>query len=409
MKKKLSIMLLIGISIGIISSSCKPKNPEKPPESDQPNEPVVIAGDDPTMPLLPDCKEGFEAPQPISPNNEIIDPDPPYVFNWSIPCIPEFYHFAVWLPGDPDQYAILAEFSSDTPEYTSDVQLKQLELGTSYQWALSAFSDGEWESGGGKGSFTIGPVCAPETLVAPTLISPSNGAFDNGKGWGNTHEVHVTISYPIDGCTPEWYEIDLSLNPEFTGEDAWNVGAPGAYTTIDANGLYLIEDDTNELDNCTIYYWRAWAVAENTTGPISVTYNFQTNFEDDCLPASDFKAIENANCRSNPWINGNEVGFLPQGETATLLGLNEEASWGFFRLLNERECWVHMSAVEIQPPGSMFNPLFYPVIEHDPPPDSTGETPGSTSSCAQITDTRTCESTSGCAWDSRANSCKAKS
>jgi hypothetical protein len=405
MKRKFYVILLLSISIGLISSSCKPKSPENSPESDQPEEPVVIAGNDPTMPLLPNCEEGFDAPQPTSPNNEIIAAAPPYLFKWSISCIPEFYNFGVYIPGNPDEYAILAEFSSNTAEYTSD---GQLEPATSYKWAISAFSDNEYQVEDIQGSFTTGPVCASEALVAPSLVSPTNGAFESGKGLGNTHEVHTIISYPIEECIPEWYEIDLSLNPEFTGDDSWNVGSPGAYTYVDENGLHLIEDDTNDLDNCTIYYWRAWAVVGNTPGPVSETYNFYTNFDDDCLPVSDFKAIKNANCRSNPWINGNEVGLLSANETASLLGLNEDASWGFFRLKNDRECWVHMSAVEIQPPDSIFNSLLYPVVAHDPPPEGTGETPGSTSSCSAISDTRTCEANSACSWDSRANACKDK-
>ena len=63
-----------------------------------------------------------------------------------------------------------------------------------------------------QATFTTGPVCDPQVLVAPTLISPENGAYESGKGWGNTHEVHTIISYSLDTCTPEGYEIDLSLN-----------------------------------------------------------------------------------------------------------------------------------------------------------------------------------------------------
>ncbi|MBT7190789.1 MAG: hypothetical protein HN916_11400 [Anaerolineae bacterium] len=377
MKKKLSIILLLSISIGVISTGCKPKSPEQIPEADQPEEPVVIVGSDPTKPLLPDCEKDFETPVIISPtNNEIIDPTPPYTFTWSIACIPNRYNFGVFLPIFPagstqngiQEAAILAEFSSDAPEYTSN---KELEPATSYVWGIAAIANnGDVGSAEITGFFTTGPVCAPDALVAPSLISPANGAFENGKGWGNTHEVHITISYPIEDCIPEWYEIDLSLNSDFTGDDAWNVGFPGAYTYLGDNGLHLIEDDTNDLDNCLIYYWRAWAVAGDISGPVSETYNFQTNFEDDCLPASDFKGIKNANCRNNPWLSGNEIGMLAMDDIATLLGLNGDASWGFFRLKNERECWVHMSAVEIQPPDSVFNPLLYPVIEHDPLPES---------------------------------------
>ncbi len=121
-------------------------------------------------------------------------------------------------------------------------------------------------------------------------------------------------------------------------------------------------------------------------------------------------AIKNANCRSNPWINGNEVDFLPMGETATLLGLNEDASWGFFKLMNKRECWVYMGAVEMQPPGTVLDPSMFSVIAHGPKPADAPapEESAPTSSCSQISDTRTCESNSACSWDTRANACKDK-
>ncbi len=124
-------------------------------------------------------------------------------------------------------------------------------------------------------------------------------------------------------------------------------------------------------------------------------------------------AIKNANCRSNPWVNGNYVGFLAMGETATLLGLNEDASWGFLKLMSAMECWVHMGAIELQPPGSVLDPSMFSVIAHKPKPEDAPvapapEAPAPTSSCSQITDPRICESNSECSWDPRANACKDK-
>ena len=123
----------------------------------------------------------------------------------------------------------------------------------------------------------------------------------------------------------------------------------------------------------------------------------------------EFRGLMNANCRSNPWVLNNEVGFLPEGGIAILLGLNQDASWGFFKLMNDRECWVIMSAVEQQPPGSTLDPSLYPVIAHDSQPEPTEESaPPPASSCSQITDPRKCEAESACYWNKDANACKAK-
>jgi len=62
------------------------------------------------------------------------------------------------------------------------------------------------------------------------------------------------------------------------------------------------------------------------------------------------------------------VGVIWEGDTAELLGLNEDASWGLFKLKNERECWVNMDLLEPDPPDAVFFPGYYPVLEHDEPP-----------------------------------------
>jgi hypothetical protein len=83
----------------------------------------------------------------------------------------------------------------------------------------------------------------------------------------------------------------------------------------------------------------------------------------------EFKGIKNANCRSNPWINGNEVSILRKDDTAILLGLSEDHWWGKLLLKNGFECWAHLSTMEYQPASKLIPIKWIPILKHDPKPE----------------------------------------
>jgi len=344
------------ISLLLILVACAPKE-QAPLEKA-----VEVFDDDLTVPILPACGEVFDRPEIISPHQVIIDASPPHTFSWDIGCIPDQYYIEVYPNEDNPTPEIALYFSTDGMEYTSNAQFEPV---TSYDWTIRAFM----EVGVGisevslPGIFSTGPVCSGQDLVPPTLVSPADGSIDGGKGWGYLEEVHTTIKYPAEICTPKYFEVDLSVNPDFSGTDSWNIGGPSHYGTIE-DGWRIFGDDTNVLLDCTFYYWRARAEAEGNFSDWSETFSFYTDFYNSCFFVPEFKGLKSTNCRSEPWVGENYTSVIREGETAILLGLNEDASWGMLKLQNELECWVNLGLLEFQPPGAQFNPAFYPVLEH---------------------------------------------
>jgi len=128
-------------------------------------------------------------------------------------------------------------------------------------------------------------------------------------------------------------------------------------------------DDSSATIDCNLYYWRARAVADSGHSDWSETFTFYLDVYGNCFQFPEFKALSNANCRRDPWAGENYVGVIWEGETAELLGLNEDASWGMFKLKNELECWVNMDLLEPDPPDAIFFPGYYPVLEHGEQPE----------------------------------------
>ncbi len=341
-----------------------------PQDQTQQDKAVEIVNDELTVPITPICVEGFTGPEVISPKG-IIGASPPHTFSWSIDCVPDNYFLEVSPYEDNSSPVIHGYFSIAEKEYVTHVPF---EPATSYKWTLVAeSSDGDSQISN-TGFFKTGPICTAQELVAPTLISPADGSVDHGKGWGYLLEVATTITYPAGGCIPEKFEINLSMKPDFTKDGpvapAWNLFGTGGYGKSE-DGWLIYEDDTNGLYDCTKYYWHARGVAGNEFGPWSEPFSFFLDVYDNCSLVSEFKGLKNANCRSSPWVGENYVGIIREGETATLLGLNEDASWGMFKLQNELECWVNMNLLELQPPGAVFDPAFYEILEHSTAPKDT--------------------------------------
>jgi CSLREA domain-containing protein len=72
-------------------------------------------------------------------------------------------------------------------------------------------------------------------------------------------------------------------------------------------------------------------------------------------------ADQNANCRAGPGTVYNEIGFMAEGDTATVLGQNAGHTWVYVLLLNLRECWVFEGAFT---EDSVFE---YAEVLPDPP------------------------------------------
>ncbi len=283
-----------------------------------------------------------------------------------------------------------------------------LQAGKMYRWAAAAISGSTEGPVSSYSYFFVGPDCVISEMVAPIQFAPANGA--------TVEELRPMLAWqnPIL-CHPEHYYVYLSLDPllPIVGNGGQSLGP---MTTF---------EPSSDLENCETYYWKVTARGDGglyDIGPWSPTWSFLVQTPGSFCPVEleipelietkppgppeEFLGIKNANCRRDPWINGNEVGMLAMGQTAMLLGLSQDGYWGFFKLLkNDRECWLVLTAVELQPPGSVFDPSLYPLMAHDPKPEETApeetapEDPPPASSCSQLTDYNTCISNSACSWD----------
>ncbi len=393
MKTK-TFLVFLGISMIIFLGGCDMPDDPLPPIHCPPGElvapqlgtPYDWSTIDDTTPTLIASYTAITYPYPA--------PSPAY------DCFAQKYHF--YLSTAPDYTDELGGISN-SGYWTS----APLQPGEMYRWAAAAITEDIEGPMSSYRYFFVGPYCAVSEMVAPPLLEPADGAV--------VTDLRPTLTWdnPLL-CHPTHYWVDLSTNPSFP-----NVGNGGQ-----SLGPATFFQPYSDLINCETYYWRVKARGSGMgeSGPFSETRSFRVQQTGTfCLAPieipelietvppgpPEFLGIMNANCRSNPWINDNEVGFLPEGGIAILLGLNQDASWGFFKLSNERECWIVMSAVELQPPGSMLDPSLHPVITHDPKPDPT-EVPPPASSCSQITDMRKCIANSACVWDQKANACKDK-
>jgi hypothetical protein len=359
MKNRWAVCLVLMVAF----ASCAP------PQKGQDTEIVAIPKDDLTVPGPTECTEttlSFDQYK-ASPRGGIVDPSPPLTFSWALDCIPENYYFKL-TPYKENQTILISEnISGENSEYTSNIQL---ELVTSYEWYVRADALGGLINVDSSWFFSTGPVCSEQDLIPPTLISPVNGAFDGGKGYGSLDEVILSVGYPAGNCTPEWFPIELSLNADLSGDTKWLASGPGNIGA-EENGMRIMSTQTWPLLDCSIYYWRSRSEANGFQSDWSETNTFFTNFYNNCFVVSEFKGINNANCRNGPWVGENYVGIIRENETAMLLGLNEDATWGMFKLKNELECWVAMSLVEPVPPYAVFFPGFYPVLEHTEKPKDT--------------------------------------
>jgi hypothetical protein len=113
----------------------------------------------------------------------------------------------------------------------------------------------------GSGTSTPTPApasgqCAAETLVAPLLLSPADGAAVTG-------EPLLAWSYPDASCHPYSYAVDISSDASFTDTSL-------GFGTLDYN-------ETSRqwpLPAGQCYYWRARAYVPDVSGPASGAWTF---------------------------------------------------------------------------------------------------------------------------------------
>lgn len=76
---------------------------------------------------------------------------------------------------------------------------------------------------------------------------------------------------------------------------------------------------------------------------------------------------QNANCRKGPGLRYYNVVAYTKGQTAQLAGRNEDASWFWVRMANERDyCWTSASTIVDFGDASVLSVIPYQTLPDDP-------------------------------------------
>ena len=241
------------------------------------------------------------------------------------------------------------------------------------------------------------PTCADASeLVAPILIYPADESIYTGKSTGTLSEVEADVVYPSESCIPDLIKINISESADFSTKN-WNGVDSALVFTLNADGQLLYEDDSDDIPDCTNFFWKARGSVAGVDGPESAVFTFTTNFEENCAapenPAGELEpfnppvtAEKDANCRRGPATVFNELGFLAAGETAIVLGQNADQTWVFVQLTNLRECWVWEGTLTEDSDFSGVDTLPEPPLPVPPPAEDEPESDSSEDSDSNSSD-----------------------
>jgi len=151
--------------------------------------------------------------------------------------------------------------------YTGLPPQAPLEPATEYFWQVRAWTDGVNGPDSSLGIFFTGPQCmAAPNMAPPELISPEPGEV--------LDQVFAELHYQPGGaspCVPTGYLVDLQTDPTFSGTNLLGeFGIPGTYVF------------TEELSDCTTYYWRVAPMMGSVQGPFSETRAFNVAVSPTC-------------------------------------------------------------------------------------------------------------------------------
>jgi hypothetical protein len=192
-----------------------------------------------------------------------------------------------------------------------------LETATQYWWDVAAISPPALGPSD-KNTFFTGPECSfGDTLGPPELISPSNGTqIHEPYAW-----LHFTAGTSV-GCIPDGYTVDLQTDPNFMG--------PSLLQTFSFPATNVI---TEELDDCTEYFWRVAAIQDSIGSPWSQTGSFFTNVAGNCaismIPEIPYAmAIRDLACYLGPDPGSYPIeGYLLEGESSPIVAQNMAGTW----------------------------------------------------------------------------------
>ncbi|MGD8822107.1 MAG: fibronectin type III domain-containing protein [Anaerolineales bacterium] len=205
----------------------------------------------------------------VQPNT--IQPD---LLQWTFSpdCVPD--HFKVLFSPDHDfGIARSGMTNGETTWPLASFEYPQLGLepATEYFWTVRGWTDGVNGPESSTHVFFTGPQCASAAEAdPPELLEPAPGEI--------IEENYATLHYIAGGaspCLPDGYFVDLQTDSSFSGTTLL-----GEY---EIPGTFLM---TEELDDCTTYYWRVAPIIDGVQGPFSDTRAFTVAIDPTCMPYS---------------------------------------------------------------------------------------------------------------------------
>ncbi|MGD8604644.1 MAG: fibronectin type III domain-containing protein [Anaerolineales bacterium] len=294
---------------------------------------VNVVGNCPTNPCP---MTGLLAPDPVDPNQyEVVTSLTP-TLTWDYPgfCEPEGY--ALRLGTSHDLSGLPLQGGTGIGESWTTASLQP---GTQYWWDVAAIVPPAMGPFSSARTFLTGPECASSSaLGVPEILSPINGEEVNSLfAW-----LHYQAT-PF-GCIPDGWALDLQTDSNFAGTNLLG--------TYNFPGTTVI---TDELADCTTYYWRVAAVQDNVQGAWSNTGSFFTNDAGNCavsyIPEFPMAVpLIDIPCYAGPGIQYDIRGYFLTGDTAPVFAQSLAGDW----LVIENpdaigtNCWVLGENVETE-------------------------------------------------------------
>jgi hypothetical protein len=286
-------------------------------------------------PPIPCPMTGLVPPETIGPGGyEIVSSLTP-TLSWDYPAFCDPEGFAIRLAPD---YDLSTAGLQGGLGLTGTWSPAPLEPATQYWWDVAAIVPPALGPFSTHETFFTGPECASSSeLGQPELISPANGEqVTDLYAW-----LHYTAS--SFGCIPDGWAADLETDSAF--------GGPNLLTTYMFPATNII---TDELDDCTEYFWRIAAIQDSVQGPWSETGNFLTNFYGTCMVSAvpemlSAKALKDLACLGGPGFEYDIIGYILQGEVSPIFAQDLDRLYWVIENPDwlGTNCWVLQEHVEV--------------------------------------------------------------
>ena len=316
---------------------------------------------------LPFCSAGdLIAPYPQFPLSHGMYDNDYDSFEWlwvENDCIPESYRIEV----SRDENFIDDEYNGATGNPSTRWGLGSAPPpATKMWWRVSAYADGTWGPTGTEHFFYTAPACEGTDMVAPTLVSPADGAVVTAA------DQVLEWSWPPLSCVPDDYHVLVAEDPAFTILFDDHIGTAANWT------LY---GHLDPFVDCQTYYWRVAMHHEGFDGTYSPTWSFTVDLTGTCgLSGMPGMSKGNFFCRAGTYEWFDPLWTIEPDHRLLAIARNPQSTYLQLKILDqdtskpyipEIKCWVYMGHINPgwpeSPEGYEFDIESLPIIE---PPDA---------------------------------------